>query len=42
MKIGALMAIGQRKVYNFFGFLVELGIMAKTNNKAYDNTSQAT
>jgi hypothetical protein len=41
-KIAAVRAIGQRKVYNFFGFSVGLGIKAKTNYKAQDNTSWAT
>jgi hypothetical protein len=42
MKIAALRAIGQRKVYNFLDFLVELGIKTKTNFKAHNNTSRAT
>jgi hypothetical protein len=31
MKIAALRAIGQWKVYNFLAFLVELGTKTKTN-----------
>jgi hypothetical protein len=42
MKIAALRAIGQQKVYNFLAFLVELGIKAKTHYKAHDNTSRET
>jgi hypothetical protein len=43
MKIVALRAIGQRKVYNFFlAFSVEIGIKTKSNYKAHDNTSRAT
>jgi hypothetical protein len=43
MKIVALRAIGQQKVYNFFlAFSVELGTKTKTNYKAHENTSWAT
>jgi hypothetical protein len=31
MKIIALKVVGQRKVYNFFGFSVDLGTKTKTN-----------
>jgi hypothetical protein len=42
MKITALRAIGQRKVYNFFDFFGGAWYKGKTNYKAHDNTSRAT
>jgi hypothetical protein len=42
MKITALRAIGQRKVYNFFDFFGGAWYKEKTNYKAHDNTSRAT
>jgi hypothetical protein len=42
MRIAAVRAIGQRKVYNFLAFSLEHGIKAKTNYKAHDDTSWET
>jgi hypothetical protein len=43
MKIVALRAMGQQKVYNLFlAFSVELRTKTKTDYKAHKNTSQAT
>jgi hypothetical protein len=42
MKIVALKAIGQQKVYTFLAFSVELRRKRKTKYKAHDNTSRAT
>jgi hypothetical protein len=39
MKITPLRAIGQRKVYIFLAFSVELGTKKKTNYNAHNNTS---
>jgi hypothetical protein len=41
MKIVTLRAIGQQKVYNFFGFFSEAWYKGKTNYKTQDNTSWA-